>query len=69
MVIIEKKILELKCEIFGEINVSYICNYDVFYYDVIVIIEFKILIWESGNFWRCLIYLVVLEEGDKEGVR
>lgn len=50
-------------------NVSYICNYDVFYYDVIVIIEFKILIWESENFWRCLIYLVVLEEGDKEGVR
>lgn len=64
MVIIEKKILELKCETFGEI-----CNYDVFYYDVIVTIESKTSTWESENLRRCLIYLVVLEEGDKEGVR
>lgn len=50
-------------------NASYTCNYDVFYCDVIVTIEFKTSTWESENLRRCLIYLVVLEEGDKEGVR
>lgn len=39
MVIIEKKILELKCETFGEI--MHTCNYDVFYYDVIVTLSLR----------------------------
>lgn len=30
--------------------------------------ESKTSTWESENLRRCLIYLAVLEEGDKEGV-
>lgn len=64
-----KKNIGTKMRNFWGNNASYTCNYDVFYYDVIVTIESKTSTWESGNLRRCLIYLVVLEEGDKEGVR